>query len=75
MLEMKNLGFEYGENKAKYRVFQDINIKIRSNELFCIIGRSGCRKSTLLKILAGFENPSEGTVYNDETKIENILVI
>ena len=44
------------------RVLEDMEFSARSGELICILGRSGCGKTTLLKILAGFTPPSAGSV-------------
>jgi NitT/TauT family transport system ATP-binding protein len=40
----------------------DINLSIRENEFVCFIGPSGCGKTTLLRIIAGLEKASSGTV-------------
>jgi len=42
-----------------------IDLKIRSGEFVTLVGPSGCGKTTLLKALAGFLRPSEGTIYCD----------
>jgi spermidine/putrescine transport system ATP-binding protein/putrescine transport system ATP-binding protein len=39
-----------------------ISLEIRENEFFALLGPSGCGKTTLLRILAGFEAPSEGQI-------------
>ena len=40
----------------------DVDLDIRPNEFFALLGPSGCGKTTLLRMLAGFETPSEGTI-------------
>lgn len=40
----------------------DVALDIRPNEFFALLGPSGCGKTTLLRMLAGFETPSEGTI-------------
>ena len=42
---------------------QDINLEIREGEFFSILGPSGCGKTTTLRLIAGFEQPSRGTVH------------
>src|SRR5687767_15679526 len=43
-------------------VFEDLWLSMRRGEFTCIIGHSGCGKTTVLNILAGLDLPSEGTV-------------
>lgn len=38
----------------------DINLTINKHDFICVVGRSGCGKTTLLNMLAGFEKPSDG---------------
>jgi iron(III) transport system ATP-binding protein len=46
-------------------VLRDLNLEVREGEFFFILGPSGCGKTTLLRIIAGFESPSEGDVRFD----------
>jgi nitrate/nitrite transport system ATP-binding protein len=51
-------------------VFEDLWLAMARGEFVCIIGHSGCGKTTVLNILAGLEEPSEGTVIVDNQAIE-----
>jgi nitrate/nitrite transport system ATP-binding protein len=51
-------------------VFEDLWLSMRRGELVCIIGHSGCGKTTVLNILAGLDVPSAGTVIVDNQAIE-----
>src|SRR6266567_9077543 len=51
-------------------VFEDLWLSMARGEFVCIIGHSGCGKTTVLNILAGLEPPSEGTVIVDNQAIE-----
>ena len=51
-------------------VFEDLWLSIRRGEFVCIIGHSGCGKTTVLNILAGLDTPSAGTVIVDNQAIE-----
>src|SRR6201989_2202344 len=51
-------------------VFQDLWLTMARGEFVCIIGHSGCGKTTVLNILAGLDEPSEGTVIVDNQGIE-----
>lgn len=51
--------------KQTVPVLQDINLKIEEGTLTVILGESGCGKTTLLNILAGFQKPSSGQITLD----------
>src|SRR4030095_4142472 len=51
-------------------VFADLWLSMERGEFVCIIGHSGCGKTTVLNILAGLEVPSDGTVIVDNQAIE-----
>ena len=42
-----------------------ISVEIRSGEFFSLLGASGCGKTTLLRMIAGFESPTRGEIYID----------
>jgi spermidine/putrescine ABC transporter ATP-binding subunit len=50
----------------------NINITISSGEFFSLLGSSGCGKTTLLRMLAGFETPTSGEVYIDDTAMSEV---
>jgi len=43
----------------------NVSLKIYRSEIFCLLGGSGCGKTTLLRMLGGFEQPSAGEIYID----------
>ena len=45
-----------------FTALQSVTFDIHDNEFFTLLGPSGCGKTTLLRMLAGFEAPSEGTI-------------
>ncbi|HEY2137347.1 MAG TPA: ABC transporter ATP-binding protein [Xanthobacteraceae bacterium] len=51
-------------------VFEDLWLSMRRGEFVCIIGHSGCGKTTVLNILAGLERPSDGSVIVDGQAID-----
>jgi nitrate/nitrite transport system ATP-binding protein len=51
-------------------VFEDLWLAMARGEFVCVIGHSGCGKTTVLNILAGLDRPSEGTVIVDNEAIE-----
>ena len=71
-LKVDNLVRRYpGQNKddAPLTVFEDVNFTIQKGEFVCMIGHSGCGKSTILNILAGLDEASEGAVVMDGREV------
>ena len=59
-IEVKNVSFKYpGSEKL---ILRNINFKIKNNSSIGIVGKTGCGKSTLIKLLAGLLSPSEGKI-------------
>ncbi len=50
----------------------DVSLKIYKKELFCLLGGSGCGKTTLLRMLAGFEEPTTGRIFIDGVDMSGI---
>jgi putrescine transport system ATP-binding protein len=50
----------------------DVSLKIYKKELFCLLGGSGCGKTTLLRMLAGFEDPTSGKILIDGVDMAGI---
>ncbi|MDP6189419.1 MAG: ATP-binding cassette domain-containing protein, partial [Gammaproteobacteria bacterium] len=54
------------------QVLDNINLDIKDKEFIVFVGPSGCGKTTLLRSIAGFENPSQGTIIiGSQTVLEN----
>jgi nitrate/nitrite transport system ATP-binding protein len=54
---------------APVPIFEDLSLSIARGEFVCIIGHSGCGKSTVLNVLAGLDQPDAGYVFIDEKQI------
>jgi nitrate/nitrite transport system ATP-binding protein len=54
--------FPNPSGKGETTVFRDVWFNVVEGEFFCIIGHSGCGKSTILNILAGLDAPSDGVI-------------
>jgi len=48
-----------------FTAVDDVSLDIYKGEIFCLLGGSGCGKTTLLRMLAGFEQPSAGQLFID----------
>ncbi|MDB5775371.1 MAG: nitrate/sulfonate/bicarbonate transporter ATP-binding protein [Herbaspirillum sp.] len=66
-LRVEGLGKTYPG--AAEPVFDKVNFGIGKGEFVCIIGHSGCGKTTILNVLAGLESASEGLVFMDEREV------
>ncbi|HET0411792.1 TPA: ABC transporter ATP-binding protein [Streptococcus pneumoniae] len=53
-------------------VIENLNITIPKGSLFTLLGASGCGKTTLLRMIAGFNSIKDGEFYFDDTKINNM---
>ena len=62
-IEMNNVSFRYNDNMPL--VLDNLSIKIRPGQYVAIVGKTGCGKSTLMRLLLGFETPQKGAVYYD----------
>ena len=62
-IELSHVSFRYNENMPY--VINDLSLKIRAGEYVAIVGRTGCGKSTLVRLLLGFETPEKGSIYYD----------
>ncbi len=69
VLQTVGLGKVFRLNGSFHTVLEDISIEAQPGEFICILGRSGCGKTTLLKILAGFLPPSSGRVLLDGREV------
>ena len=57
---------------GNFTAVRDITLDIYKNELFCLLGGSGCGKTTLLRMLAGFELPTSGRIIIDGEDVAQI---
>lgn len=56
----KGLSFKYpGSDRL---ILKDISVEVKPGEFVCLLGQSGCGKSTFLRLLAGLEEPTEGRI-------------
>lgn len=62
-LEIKNLTFSYGEGEPL--ILNDISFHIKRKEYVAIVGKTGSGKSTLMRLLLGFEKPTSGKILYD----------
>ena len=69
-IELNNVSFRYSENMPL--VIDDLSLRIRAGQYVAIVGETGCGKSTLMRILLGFEKPQKGAVYYDGKDLNSV---
>jgi NHLM bacteriocin system ABC transporter ATP-binding protein len=69
-IELDNITFSYpGQSPV---VIDNLNLKIRSGDYVAVVGKTGCGKSTLMRLLLGFEKPQKGAIYYDGTDMSKV---
>lgn len=60
-ISINNVSFRYSQNSPY--IFKNFSLQIKNNEYIGIVGKTGCGKSTLIRLLLGFEKPEKGVIY------------
>jgi NHLM bacteriocin system ABC transporter ATP-binding protein len=69
-IEMANIRFSYSRDSPP--VISGFSLKIRATEMVALVGPSGTGKSTLLRLLLGFENPDAGSIFFDGKDLQTL---
>ncbi|MBQ0101718.1 MAG: ATP-binding cassette domain-containing protein [Firmicutes bacterium] len=69
-IELSHVSFRYDENMPN--VIDDLSLKIAPGEYLAIVGSTGCGKSTLMRLLLGFETPQKGSIFYDRRDIAKL---
>jgi nitrate/nitrite transport system ATP-binding protein len=69
-LEITGLTKVFQTPSGPYVAVQNVNAQVREGEFVCILGHSGCGKSTVLSILAGLQNATRGGVVINGARVE-----
>jgi putrescine transport system ATP-binding protein len=67
-IRIENVTKKFGE----FTAVNDVSLNVYQGELFSLLGGSGCGKTTLLRMLAGFEVPTSGKIYIDGIDMADI---
>ncbi|RMH46941.1 MAG: ABC transporter ATP-binding protein [Alphaproteobacteria bacterium] len=67
-IQIRNVAKRFGE----YQALRDINLTVADQEFMVLLGASGCGKTTLLRIIAGLETPTEGEVWIGERRVDHL---
>ena len=68
VIKIVNITKKFGD----VMVLDDISLYVKQNEFLTLLGPSGCGKTTTLRIIGGFEKPTEGNVYFDDKDITSL---
>lgn len=68
IIKIENVTKRFG----KVAAVDNVNLEIKRGEFFALLGPSGCGKTTLLRMIAGFEVPSEGKIFIDGQDVSNV---
>jgi len=69
LLELSNVGMKFDTPKGSFEALKDVNLKIADGEFVSLIGHSGCGKSTVLNIVAGLLQATDGGVILDKQEV------
>ena len=68
IIQIRNVSKRFG----KVTAVDNVNLDIMAGEFFVLLGPSGCGKTTLLRIIAGFELPTEGQIIIDGVDVSDV---
>lgn len=69
-VEFSQVSFRYTEDGPW--ILDHISLKIRPGQYIAIVGKTGCGKSTLMRLLLGFETPVSGAIYYDNRDLQTL---
>ena len=72
IITVQGLNKSYKVGKSYIPVLHDINLKIYPGEFVVILGPSGCGKTTLLRLISGFEEPTQGSIFIDNKEVSGL---
>src|SRR5579871_1963504 len=55
-----------------HEILHDINLTVHEGEFLTLLGPSGCGKTTLLRLISGFENPTQGSIFIDNKDVSGL---
>ncbi|MBQ4281072.1 MAG: ATP-binding cassette domain-containing protein, partial [Spirochaetales bacterium] len=69
-VEISHVSFRYTDDGPN--VLNDFSMSVNKGEYVAIVGKTGCGKSTLMRLLLGFEKPDKGSVFYDKKDISSM---
>ncbi len=71
-ISVREVSKVFGHDRDRVIALDRVSVDIRENEFFTLLGPSGCGKTTLLRLIAGFEHPTEGHIELGGREISNL---
>jgi NitT/TauT family transport system ATP-binding protein len=70
-LELRTVSkvFRRVEDNASFTALSNVDLQVAAREFLVLVGRSGCGKTTLLRLIAGLERPSTGDIWLDSARV------
>ena len=69
-IEVSDVSFRYNDHSPY--VLQNLSFKVRAGEYVALVGKSGCGKSTIMRLLLGFETPECGTIFYGPQDVQKV---
>ena len=69
-IELNQVSFRYSPDSPY--ILKDLSLKIKSGQYVAVVGKTGCGKSTLIRMLLGFESPERGVIYYDGHDVSTV---
>lgn len=69
-IEVSDVSFRYGEDQPY--ILEDLSFRINPGEYVALVGKSGCGKSTIVRLLLGFEKPERGAVLYGQYDVQRV---
>lgn len=69
-IELSHVSFRYDESMPN--IIDNLSLTINPGEYLAVVGSTGCGKSTLMRLLLGFEKPQKGSIFYDRKNINNL---
>lgn len=69
-IELEHVSFRYDQSSPY--IFDDLSLKVKPGDYVAIVGKTGCGKSTLVRLLLGFEKPEKGAIFYDGRDMDSL---
>src|SRR5438477_11977088 len=70
-IELRGVSFKYGGPESP-DILKNITLDLAPARMVALVGRSGCGKTTLIKLIAGLLEPTEGTIFFDNVDLKTL---